>query len=53
MIHAALPRELAKLHDPETFSVFFKFGRREQGDTNRSVLKPERAVALSNAFFAI
>jgi len=53
MIHAALPRELARLHDPERFSCFFEFGRTQLGDTNRSVLKPERAAALSNGFFAI
>jgi hypothetical protein len=53
MIHAALPRELSRLHDPEKFSVFFPFGRTQLGDTNRSVLKPERAAALSNGFFAI
>jgi hypothetical protein len=53
MIHAALPATLSRLHDPEKFSVFFEFGRTQLGDTNRSVLKPERAAALSNGFFAI
>lgn len=53
MIHAALPKTVSRLHDPERFSVFFEFGRSQLGDTNRSVLKPERAAALSNGFFAI
>ena len=53
MIHAALPAARAKEHDPEDFSVFFKSGRTEQGANNHTVLKPERATALSNGFFAI
>jgi peptidoglycan hydrolase-like protein with peptidoglycan-binding domain len=53
MIHAALPKAVSRLHDLERFSVFFEFGRTQLGDTNRSVLKPERAAALSNGFFAI
>jgi hypothetical protein len=53
MIHCSLPRELSKLHDPERFSVFFEFGRTRVDDVDRLVLKPERAAALSNGFFAI
>jgi hypothetical protein len=53
MIHAALPAARAKEHDPEDSSVFFRSGRTEQGATSHSALKPERAAALSNAFFAI
>jgi hypothetical protein len=53
MIHAALPADRAKQHDPENFSVFFGFGRSEQGAPSQTVLKPERAADLSNAFFAI
>jgi hypothetical protein len=53
MIHAALPAARAKEHDLENFSVFFKFGRTEQGAPSQTVLKPERAADLSNAFFAI
>jgi hypothetical protein len=52
-IHAALPAARAKEHDPEDFSVFFRSGRTEQGANNHTVLKPERAAALSNSFFAI
>ena len=43
----------AKEHDPEDYSVFFQYGRIEQGATSHITLKPERAAALSNAFFAI
>jgi hypothetical protein len=53
MIHAALPADRAKEHDPENYSVFFEFGRSEQGANNRTVLKPDRAAALSNAYFAV
>jgi hypothetical protein len=53
MIHAALPAARAKEHDTEDFSVFFESGRKEQGANNHTVLKPERAAALSNGFFAI
>jgi hypothetical protein len=53
MIHAALPAARAKVHDPENFSVFFRSGRTEQGAPSQTVLKPERAADLSNAFFAI
>src|SRR5208283_2145364 len=53
MIHAALPAARAKEHDAEDFSVFFQSGRTTQGATSHSTLKPDRAAALSNAFFAI
>ena len=53
MIHAALPAALAKVHDKEDFSVFFESGRTQQGANNHTTLLPERAAALSNAFFAI
>ena len=53
MIHAALPAALAKVHDAEDFSVFFSSGRTRQGATSHITLLPERAAALSNAFFAI
>jgi hypothetical protein len=33
--------------------VFFGFGRSEQGAPAQTVLKPECAADLSNAFFAI
>jgi hypothetical protein len=52
-IHAALPAAQSKEHDLEDFSVFFDHGREEQGANNQTVLKPERAAALSNGFFAI
>ena len=44
MIHAALPKELSKIHDPERSSVFFKFGRTEFGDVDRLVLTRPRPV---------
>jgi len=53
MIHAALPAARAKEHDAEDNSVFFPSGRTTQGATSHITLKPERAAALSNAFFAI
>ncbi len=53
MIHAALPAARAKEHDAEDFSVFFQSGRTTQGATSHTTLKPDRAAALSNAFFAI
>ena len=53
MIHASLPAARAKEHDQEDSSVFFQYGRTEQGATSHITLKPERAAALSNAFFAI
>jgi hypothetical protein len=53
MIHAALPAARAKEHDPEDFSVFFPSGRKKQDENNHTVLKPERAAALSHGFFAI
>ena len=53
MIHAALPAARAKEHDAEDNSVFFRSGRTTQGATSHITLKPERAAALSNAFFAV
>lgn len=50
MIHAALDRAVD--HDPERYSIFFKFGSAAQGEPDRTWLKPERAITLSKGFFA-
>jgi hypothetical protein len=50
MIHAAHSGPVP--HDGETNSVFFGEPKAGQGAVERTVLKPERALTLSKAFFA-
>ena len=54
MIHAALPDARRFEHDSnDNASVFFDTGRDKLGEVSRSHLNPQRAVDLSNGFFAI
>lgn len=50
MIHAAHSGPVP--HDGETNSVFFGEPKAGQGGVERTVLKPDRALTLSRAFFA-
>jgi hypothetical protein len=55
MIHAAYPRREDSLpHDDERHSVFYKHPPKENDPEafDRTWLKPERAKALANGFFA-
>jgi hypothetical protein len=50
MIHAAHSGPVP--HDGEANSVFFGEPKAGQGAVERTVLKPDRALTLSKAFFA-